>query len=265
MTTPANKPSIAPAFQFYPKDFLSSSKVQRMSLTEVGIYIKLLSHCWLLGTLPNDMKKLAGMVGMKSQQLERTWPNVLSECFTVKGDRLIQDRLDQERKKQDEYRRRQSDRGKQGGRPKSAGLSSAKQDVLSRTKPEKSSSSPISDLQSSTPVKIPSGSSRASLIAPRRMDAAFEGQRGLYVPKSLHQRFVSFRNHPDAEAELQAFYLDTSNDFTDGPRSHEQPDPDMFKYWTARFAERFPATGRNGSGCTGAAPRGKYDGIEEHD
>lgn len=105
-----SKPTTAPAFQFYPRDFLSSPKVLRMSLTEVGIYIKLLSHCWLDNGLPVDVRKLAGMVGIKPQQFERLWPVVLSECFYERAGRLHNVRLDQERKKQAEYRRRQSDR-----------------------------------------------------------------------------------------------------------------------------------------------------------
>ena len=52
---PINKP---PAFQFYPKDFLSDINVSVMSMEERGIYITLLSHCWLEGWLPNASTKL---------------------------------------------------------------------------------------------------------------------------------------------------------------------------------------------------------------
>lgn len=99
-----------PAFQFYPKDFLSDSNVQAMSHTERGIYITLLSHCWLDGSLPGDMKQLARMAQLPAVRFERLWHGPLSRCFQANGDgRLHHKRLDAEREKQTAYRRRQAD------------------------------------------------------------------------------------------------------------------------------------------------------------
>lgn len=138
LATPQRNTS--PAFQFYPKDFISSSKVQRMSLTERGIYICLLSHCWLDGSLPDDVGYLARLVGMRQPQFARLWASSpLHECFVSRQGRLTHSRLDEERRKQSEYRRRQSDNGKLGGRPskeKAVGSSG-----LSETEPKKRSSS----------------------------------------------------------------------------------------------------------------------------
>lgn len=147
MATPTSKRTPSPAFQFYPADFFGSSKVQRMSLTERGAYITLLAHCWLDGGLPNDPKQLAALLHVKPLQFDRMWACVLKECFVERNGVLINARLEIERKKQFDYKRRQSDNGKLGGRPNKAngnpeqavGLSG-----LTQAEPKKSFSSSIS-------------------------------------------------------------------------------------------------------------------------
>lgn len=114
MATPAKR-TTAPSFQFYPSDFLASSKVDDMSMTERGIYITLLCKCWLDNGLPNDMRRLAKMVGMKQPQFERVWSNgLVSECFHLAGGKFHNKRLDIERQKQKANRQRQSDNAKAG-------------------------------------------------------------------------------------------------------------------------------------------------------
>lgn len=146
-TTRHRTTGVSPAFQFYPKDFLSSTKVQRMSLAEVGAYTLLLSYCWLDGSLPNDHHQIARLLSLPHRQWMRMWAGILSECFVEKSGRLVNARLDAERRKQAEYRAKQSVNGTKGGRPrKNQSLESG----LSEPQPDKSfsSPSPISDLQS---------------------------------------------------------------------------------------------------------------------
>jgi uncharacterized protein YdaU (DUF1376 family) len=109
MATP-RKSSLSPAFQFYPKDFLTSAHVVSMSLTERGAYIVLLSHCWLDVGLPNDPIKLSRMCGLPLKQFVRMWTNSpLQDCFYEKEGRLFNHRLDEERRKQAKYRKQQKD------------------------------------------------------------------------------------------------------------------------------------------------------------
>ena len=114
MTTPASKRTTAPAFQFYPKDFLSSSRVQRMTLTEIGIYIVLLSHTWLSGGLPVDVAEIAKIVKVPAPRFRRMWDGALSECFVKRGAVLVNERLDRERKKQIAFREKQAEFGRKG-------------------------------------------------------------------------------------------------------------------------------------------------------
>lgn len=153
-------PDKAPAFQFYPKDFLTDEKVVRMSNTEVGIYIRLLSYCWLEGTLPLETENLAHMARMPVKQFTKLWENsTVKTCFQVGDDgRLHHKRLDEERDKQAHFRRRASDGGKAAlgrrganGRfeTRVAGAASTRVAGASHThQAPGSTSSPISDLQS---------------------------------------------------------------------------------------------------------------------
>jgi hypothetical protein len=71
----------SPAFQFYPKDFLTDERVQLMSHTERGIYVTLLCLCWLEGSLPADVNQLAKLVSLPAPRFMRLWNTSLHACF----------------------------------------------------------------------------------------------------------------------------------------------------------------------------------------
>lgn len=106
-------PEKAPAFQFYPKDFLSDSNVSGMSLQERGAYITLLCICWIDGSLPIAADRLANMVSTPLKQFAKFWP-ALAACFVERDGRYVHPRLEREREKQAEHRRSQSAKGSRG-------------------------------------------------------------------------------------------------------------------------------------------------------
>ena len=79
------------------------------------------------------------------------------------------------------------------------------------------------------------GSPQAPLVARRRKDAAFEGER-VYVPQRIHSDFLTFGR---SEAELYAFYEAVSAAWA-GPRKHDEVGADMFAFWRDRYNERWP-------------------------
>jgi len=243
MATPTHKPNTAPAFQFYPSEFLSSSKVQRMSLIEVGIYTKLLCHCWLDNGLPTDTKKLARMVGMRPAQFEHLWPNVLAECFYERDGKLHNFRQDKERKKQVDYKKTQAANGAKGGRPKKPTAISG----LSEIKPTKSEGEPkkrsLSPSLSPTPVERPTDAQRARVRGPlhdtSHRNHAHCGR--VCLPSALYGEFVRRRNHAGAERELDEWALDVEREWgTAGPQGQAETG-DAFDFWRARYAEKWPA------------------------
>jgi uncharacterized protein YdaU (DUF1376 family) len=108
-----NKP---PAFQFYPQDYLSSARVAEMTLEEEGVYIRLLCYCWSSGSIPADPQRCARLAG-KGCSIEVA--TIVQRSFNedpTDGDRLVHDRLDIERNKQNERREQASMAGKKSGK-----------------------------------------------------------------------------------------------------------------------------------------------------
>lgn len=105
--------SPSPAFQFYPRDFVSDAKQIALSLAGAGIYIRLLCQCWLEGSLPLDHSALAKLCGTTVQKFDKEW-DLVSACFEQKDGRLIHRRLNKERRKQAEYRQLQREKGVRG-------------------------------------------------------------------------------------------------------------------------------------------------------
>lgn len=242
MATP--KSTRPPAFQYYPKDFLTDANVLAMSLTERGAYWTLISVCWLEGTLPSATKALARLLGITDAHMARLWP-ALAPCFRERQGRLIHPRLERELQKQRDFRDKQAENGRKGGRPSGKGLGNS---GLTQPEAKESSSSSVSNLQSSTPVKSGGAASPpptprgAPIHQKRNLRAAFEGARGLHVPEGLHQQFVALRNHDGAERELLAFYGRVCEDWSSGSHAADTPDVEMFRFWRARFAEEWPPT-----------------------
>lgn len=108
----------SPAFQFYPADFLSDENVAIMSLAARGAYITLLSFCWIEGSIPSDLGKLARLLGVDSSAMAELWEE-LWLCFsiaTTDAQRLVNPRLDEERRKQELHQKERQESGRKGAK-----------------------------------------------------------------------------------------------------------------------------------------------------
>ncbi len=89
----------SPAFQFYPKDWLSDSNVIAMPPHVEGCYVRLMCMCWIEGSIPVDFYHL---LKGGTQLLESEF-ELLKKCFRKhpkNNELLIHPRLEKERKKQ---------------------------------------------------------------------------------------------------------------------------------------------------------------------
>jgi len=100
------KPGKPPAFQWYPKDFLSDANVIRMTLEQKGAYIVLISICWLEGSIPADRTAIAQLSGYSPKDNDP-----VLKCFEksrTKRNFLIHPRLEVEKVNQAEHRKAKS-------------------------------------------------------------------------------------------------------------------------------------------------------------
>lgn len=111
--------SKSPAFQFYPKDWLSSQKISLMSAAEEGAYIRLLCYCWDDDdcALPDDDELLA-----RISRLGEGWFNggstIIRKCFVAhprKRGFLTNARLCAEKEKQRIWKEKSAEGGKRSG------------------------------------------------------------------------------------------------------------------------------------------------------
>ena len=111
----------APAFQFYPNDWLSSPNIMLMTPAQEGAYIRLLAIAWSNEDcgLPDDDNSLALL-----SRLGEGWFNggstVVKKCFICKDGRLYNERLMKERTKQEEWRKKSSAGGKKSAKQREA-------------------------------------------------------------------------------------------------------------------------------------------------
>jgi uncharacterized protein YdaU (DUF1376 family) len=106
----------APAFQFYANDWLSSTQIALMTPAQEGAYIRLLCHAWNDPdcSIPDDDAQLA-ILSRLGEEWGKGGYNLVKACFQPHPNqegRLVNLRLLEERKKQDEWR----EKSRQGGR-----------------------------------------------------------------------------------------------------------------------------------------------------
>jgi uncharacterized protein YdaU (DUF1376 family) len=100
----------APAFQLYSADFFMDTG--EWSIDEIGIYTRLLLSEWCNGDLPSEPTRLARIAGCDPKRFKNRWLIVRTK-FQLNGNgRLINLRMEEERKKQAKYRELQSQKGK---------------------------------------------------------------------------------------------------------------------------------------------------------
>ena len=107
-----------PSFQFYPNDYLGSERVALMTLEEEGCYIRLLCYCWNYGSIPSSPELLARLIGKGASTTLATKLIPMFEKDPNDPSKLIHLRLQKERKKQDEWRRKSSIGGKKSAKNK---------------------------------------------------------------------------------------------------------------------------------------------------
>ena len=142
----------SPAFQFYVKDWLASTKVRLMTPEQRGGYADLLCHAWNEDdcSLPNDDRKLGVLSGLFDKWDDET-SDAIKPCFDLQGSRLVHLRLLEEKKKQDDWREKCSEAGKKSAElRKTKGLEDKGSSTVVQLKGQLTGNSSVCSLQSSS-------------------------------------------------------------------------------------------------------------------
>ncbi len=141
----------APAFQFYPKDWLDF-RVQRMSLAAQGAYLKILCYMWADSKDQCSLEDNDELISRALGTSQETWMRLKTEIqhesdpiFKKENGLLISERLRAEALKQKKYRKLQAKKGKSSSLQRLNRGSTAVQPVHQpRANSSSSSSSPSS-------------------------------------------------------------------------------------------------------------------------
>ena len=87
-----------------------------MDFEQQGIYVFLLDQQWLNGSLPGDPEAIRAILHLDKETFEKAWVKV-GLCFELIDGRFVNPRLAREREKRLQFREKQAENGKLGGRP----------------------------------------------------------------------------------------------------------------------------------------------------
>jgi|GEM_PF-6009845 len=105
----------SPAYQWYPKDIMTSERVALLSLIEEGAFRRALDSCWLQGSIPADPEKLAVVIGKKCTKKIALAIVHLFIPHPNDPTRLINERQEVERKKQKDWKEKSAEAGYKSG------------------------------------------------------------------------------------------------------------------------------------------------------
>jgi hypothetical protein len=229
-----------PAFQIYARDVLADARFVLMSQASRGVFMTLLLHAWLEGSIPSDVRQIAALLRSPLREVQRLWPEVMV-MFEDRGDgRLVFPSQEEQRAEQAAWREKSRAGGLKSGesRRMKGGSSLVQPD---EAKGGSSVVSPMVEANANTAYCVLHPASSV-LQEEERQSVSSERAHGknehaahawcgrVCVPRFLHNEFVRALNREDADARLLEFYPRWLETFEAEPVT-EQP----AKFWRAAY------------------------------
>lgn len=139
-----------PAYQWYVADARNDEVYMLMTYEQRGIYRDLLDHQWVEGSIPADPALLAVLLHIDTERFRQVWPLIMGKFQPHRDTRLINAKLEAQRRELDEYIIEQREKGRVGGRRKADRLAAARAGLVADPKPDPTSSSSTSSSSTST-------------------------------------------------------------------------------------------------------------------
>lgn len=119
-----------PAFQWYAADALVSETFKLAGLAERGLLLSVLSYCWANETIPQEPARMAHLLGINVNDIERNWGDLIrAHLVPAPGDdgRLFDRDLERQKQRMAERRAKQARGGSKGGKTTQARIRKEKE------------------------------------------------------------------------------------------------------------------------------------------
>lgn len=152
-----------PWFRFWADDYRGSSKVQRMSWAERGVYMHLLTYAWKRGgRIPNEPEELADALCCSPEEASELVTPLIRRCFEEIEGNLVNAKLAEQAAEADGKREqaREAGRASAAKRKRSAGATVVERALNGRSVPVERTfnhSESESDPEPNTPPSPPPG------------------------------------------------------------------------------------------------------------
>jgi hypothetical protein len=104
-----------PAYQWYPADADSDEVFKLMTYEQEGVYRRLLDHQWLEGSIPADPQIIASLLPkMPRDRFVEIWPLISAKFRPRVPGRLVNDKLESQRRELDKFVRVQTAKSRKG-------------------------------------------------------------------------------------------------------------------------------------------------------
>ena len=90
------------SYPWYVPDWRNSETRLKLSLAERGLFRELIDHCFVEGSIPDDLKLIAGIAGCSIADVRRLFPRIRDQ-FDKEGNRLVNPRAAEILEKLREY------------------------------------------------------------------------------------------------------------------------------------------------------------------
>lgn len=148
------------AFLFWARDWLTNENVVLMSPAAKGVYVDLLCHCWLEGSIPACSEHLQRIARLDARAFADIWAE-LSARFAphpTEPGRLVNRRMDEERARAEERRKLRSDKATKAAQARWSTAPRNARRTATRNAPSIANASPqamLADAHQSNPIISP--------------------------------------------------------------------------------------------------------------
>lgn len=209
-----------PWFKFNPIDFMDDEAVKMMCDEAIGLYVRMLCHCWTHDSMPVGEENIMRLFKISKHKYKKLWPKIES-CFFEEKKRFFNHRLSKEKHNTEKTFLKKSKTGTENANKRwelhNLGNAVAMQDPDPDKDPDKrTNNSPVPSSESKTGTGPNNSKSKISARAGYQISQAVNGHSNAFmtditenapIVRKLLNKLLSVREVASEPERLLGFIL----------------------------------------------------------